>query len=131
MIADRFELLRAKHTSIELMPTPFWIKELVDGKFVMRYINKAYGKAYCIPNGLDPGEYPGKTDYEYWPSDIARIYEKNDIDTLTRKGSYIFDEKVMDGTNRLIRTFIKMYVKDQYTGKVFIAGMTIEKDDTN
>ena len=68
-----------------------WIKiKDEQGRFRMLMINNHYAAEYCISKL----QYHGSTDYDIWPEDVAREFEKNDQMVLESKGSFVFSERV-------------------------------------
>lgn len=68
-----------KHKIIEKyldsLPFPAWVKQQTnDGQFVMIMINDAYVNLF----GKSKELYQGKTDFEIWPEDLAKVYHMND-----------------------------------------------------
>ncbi len=123
---NSFEILRVKTQTIEFMDSPYWIKEVVDDKFVMRYVNKSYERKYLHKYKKTAIDYIGKTDFEFWPKDIANDYHENDMKCYSEKSEIVFRENVYDGEKRVERIFFKKYICDPQSNKEYIVGFTID-----
>lgn len=126
-LASDFVLLRVKTQSIETIGSAFWIKEFVDGKFIMRYLNLEYERIFLIPNGKSRSDYIGNTDYDVWSEEIAKAYERHDFAALGLQGkqinfkeAYEYEGKVKSGQ------FIKICFKDELTERIFVSGLLVE-----
>jgi len=62
---------------IEDIPAPVWIKQLnKDKMFEMLHLNKQYLSNY----GIDKRTYIGKTDYDFWPKEVADTFRDEDFE---------------------------------------------------
>ncbi len=76
---------------IDSVPFPMWIKvKRDDGKFEMYMINNAYVYQFRVTKR----EYEGRTDYDFWPHDVAKEFEKNDLKVISSGGFMKAREKV-------------------------------------
>ncbi len=61
---------------IENIPAPVWIKKLNDeNQFEMLILNREYISTY----GIDKIGYVGKTDYDFWPKEVADEFQEEDF----------------------------------------------------
>lgn len=124
-IITKIDTLAAIKLSTDLMPLAFWVKEFVEGRFIMRYLNDEYERRYLIPNGFTKKDYIGKYDHEVWPQDVADKFHNNDITTYNKKARHEFEEKVTIANKTYSEHFLKTYVKDPKTNKEYIPGSAI------
>lgn len=98
MISD----LESKRTLVEAAslegPYPEWIKS-TNG--TMLFINKSYEDVFLIPEGKKISDYLGKTDFDVWPENIAKIYSDNDNEVILTKSVIEFGETVSIGGKKI------------------------------
>ena len=127
MLQQTFDILRIKTISIECMKAPYWIKEYVNGVFVMRYLNKAYEDEYLTPHGITRKQYINKRDKDIWGIDIGKHYHGHDLEAYTSKSEIFFTEFVSTLQGRVERMFMKKYILDEETGREYVVGFRFDK----
>jgi len=103
-------LARSEHQQkafLDNLPEFAWFKDS-DGRYVM--VNEAVGKA-C---GVAPEEMVGKTDFEFWPQELAEAYRADDRAVMASGEQKCVEEPFedRDGTRTWIET-VKSPVYDE------------------
>jgi hypothetical protein len=62
-------------TTWDHFPFPVWFKDL---NGYMRYFNRRYAEVFLLPNDMQPSEYLGKNDEQYWGDKLGKTYMVND-----------------------------------------------------
>lgn len=109
---ERLELKRAEETQnleeahlrlrslLDNFPFLIWLKNN-DGQFLS--VNKAFADA-CGKS--DPKEIEGLTDFDVWPTDLAKSYRHDDLKVInSRVGKVVEEELESDGNRTWIETF--------------------------
>jgi hypothetical protein len=73
------------------IPLPTWLKDL-DG--TMLAINDSYEFYFLKPIDKTKEDYIGKTDFDIWNEEIAKIYKENDLAVLHSMKKIWFGEEV-------------------------------------
>lgn len=63
----------------ENFPFPVWQKIKKGDEFIMQYVNKEYVKNFGHLFNYDPFGQIGKSNYELYPEEFAKIYHDNDM----------------------------------------------------
>lgn len=120
-------LLQTAHQDL---PFPQWLKDIHGN---MLALNRAYEDMFLRPNGLKAEDYIGKTDFDIWPEEIAKEYEKNDMVVKTGRQPYwVGEESIMIADNDISKEW-KVIKYGRFMGRdynnrpvcVGIAGMAI------
>lgn len=97
-----------------------------DQSLRMVYFSKMYGSKYIKPFNMDPADYIGKTDVEYWGEKIGSTYQKNDVEVLKTGNPVIVKEPVKSKGKEQFEEFIKYRIK--VDGKYYLCLMQINVD---
>jgi hypothetical protein len=88
--------LRAKINLLEStqvdFPFPMWLKDM---DLTMLSVNSHFERLFLNPLGKTATDYIGQTDSVIFPVDIAKVYEKNDLEVLRTKAVFDGEEPVM------------------------------------
>lgn len=123
-IQDSISRLRIKAIALDHLHDPFWIKEYVDGRFIMRYINQVYGERYPSPKGTTLQEYLNQEDAVYWEDPQVKNFRENDLEIYLSKGEEIYMEPIL-GRKEL---FKKKYLVDEVNEREYVMGMSVNLD---
>ncbi len=101
ILKNKALLIQIQHQQkaiLDTIPDMVWLKD-ADYRYITA--NKPFTDA-C---GLKACELAGKTDFDIWPADLAKKYQKDDEDVMTARTSKQMEEQVEDKKDRQ-RTWI-------------------------
>ncbi len=76
---------RCQKAILDNIPDIAWLKD-IDSNYIM--VNSAVGKAFS----LAPDEFPGKSDRDFFPVEMAALYRKDDLEVIsTGKGKRVIE----------------------------------------
>lgn len=127
MLHQTFDILRVKTISLEYMQVPYWIKEHINGFFIMRYLNKAYEEEYLRPRNLSRKHYLNKLDKDIWGDKIGNQYHRHDLIVYKSRSEKFFKEYLETRNGKVERMFMKKYILDEETGREYIVGFRLDK----
>ena len=106
------------------IPLPTWLKDL-DG--TMLAINDSYELYFLKPINRTKQDYIGKTDFEIWDEEIAKIYKENDVAVLNSVKKIWFGEEpiLLNGKDVTKQWKMLKYVRFAGDLKIGIGGMAI------
>ncbi|MDD5225899.1 MAG: PAS domain S-box protein, partial [Candidatus Omnitrophica bacterium] len=85
---------------IENQPGMIWLK---DQKSRFLAVNRMFAKACGMKT---PERVVGKTDFDIWPAELAKKYRADDFQVMKKRGSFMFEEPVLDeGVRKWHETF--------------------------
>lgn len=107
-------LLRSNAISLSF-PFPFWYKSSASGK--MKMLNDEYCRTYkkCRE------DYIGKTDFEVWDEETAKLFTENDKAVLNSQLGYRIDYNNEIEDTLIIKWRIPGLTRDEY----YIAGISV------
>ncbi len=121
----KLQLMESAHYDL---PVPAWLK---DTNGVMLAINPAYEELFLTPLGLNPSDYIGKTDVEFWGETIGRPYMVKDQQVFRNGKSELCIETVPLPNKETTRYLILKYVRTAGNVKIGIAGMAFKEMKPN
>ena len=106
------------------IPLPTWLKDL-DG--TMLAINDSYELYFLKPIGKKKEDYIGKTDFDIWDEDVAKVYKENDLAVLHSEKKIWFGEEpiVLNGKDVTKDWKTLKYVRFAGDLEIGIGGMAI------
>lgn len=106
------------------IPLPTWLKDL-DG--TMLAINDSYEFYFLKPINRTKEDYIGKTDFDIWNEEIAKIYKENDLAVLRSSKKIWFGEEpiVLNGKDVTKEWKMLKYVRFAGELEIGIGGMAI------
>lgn len=123
----KYRALSAQIKLIEVssprLRAPQWLKD-EDG--VMLSLNDAYEDTFLVPIGKKREDYVGKTDIEFWGTDIGTIYRNHDLQVMRDKKPYSSIEPVK-GPDGIYNVYVIKYpilMDEKYV--VGIGGQSVE-----
>lgn len=120
-LRNKLLLMESAHYDL---PLPQWLK---DNNGVMLAFNTAYEDLFIIPNNMNPADYIGHTDIEFWGEEIGNEYRSNDIKVeRSRKPTHVVETvKNVYGDDELWEFF----KYPRYAGRTLIGigGIAIKK----
>lgn len=112
------------NTILENIPFWVWIKDK-EGRYVLA--NREYAKDINI---LEE-DFVGKTDFDFFPKEIAEIYVKNDkkVMEFTKDTTFLDEDTIVNDEKRYLETYKQPYlnVKGEIIGTIGIAKDITEK----
>lgn len=124
-LSMKLQLMESAHYDL---PIPSWLK---DTNGVMLAINPAYEELFLTPLGLNPSNYIGKTDVEFWGETIGRPYMVKDQQVFRNGKSELCIETVPLPNEETTRYLILKYVRTAGNVKIGIAGMAFKEMKPN
>lgn len=103
-------------------PLPMWLK---DSNGVMLSVNRAYEETFLRPLGKNASQYIGNKDFDIWPIEIAKQYQKNDNDVLRSGFPWRGTEPVLQADGTSENWYILKYVRYAGTIKLGVAGIAV------
>jgi PAS domain S-box-containing protein len=117
------QALRASEERFRLFmdnsPTIAWMKD-EDGRYV--YLSKTYEK--CIGVLLD--EWIGRTDADFWPTNIAEEFRRNDLAVLAKGETIQVLEETINPNGSICFWLSSKFPLMDATGTRFVAGIGID-----
>lgn len=128
-ITDRLQAEEQLHASerrfVSFMnnsPAIAWAKD-ADGRLV--YLNPAYERQL----GVRLEDWRGKTDFELWPPEIARVFRDNDLAVLHHKRAVEVIEESRDPDGRVREWLSCKFPFMDATGAWFVGGVGLDLTD--
>jgi PAS domain S-box-containing protein len=103
-------------------PAIAWAKD-ADGRHV--YLNAAYERQL----GVRLEDWRGKTDFQLWPPEIARVFRDNDLAVLRHKRAVEVIEETRDPDGRVREWLSCKFPFMDATGAWFVGGVGIDLTD--
>lgn len=111
---------------LDNIPYWAWMKDK-DGKYVL--VNKEYAK----DKNLTIEQFIGKTDFDFFPKEMAELYRKNDREVMESKKLKTNKEEatVINGENRVLESFKQPFFnnKGEVVGTIGIAKDITERKE--
>lgn len=104
-------------------PVPQWSKKVVNGKYIMRYFNKAYADVFLIPRGIDPYSYIGNEDYVAWDSVLVKEFHRRDSLVFATKRPFRGTIMLPDSIGNLEKWNVNKYPVFYDGEPIFISGL--------
>jgi len=120
---------RHKADEVSLWSEPKYgtAKGYISGKVFFKDINLVYvfcNESYAQYLGIKPEEISGKTDYEFYPRELATNYRENDQRAIESGEMECFEERyIQHEEERLIQTY-RIPVKDMEGNAIGILGIS-------
>lgn len=120
-LSMQLQLMESAHYDL---PVPSWLK---DTNGVMLAINPAYEELFLRPLGLNPSDYIGKTDIEFWGEKIGREFMVKDQQVFRQGKSELVIETIPLPNGESARYLTLKYVRMAGNVKIGIAGMSFKE----
>ena len=130
--ADRqITALRLLKETFNVLNIAWWAKEYIKetNTFIMYELNSAYQDKYLTPNNFTKYDYIGNPDSVVWDTSTCEAFRRNDLICYNNKTKYIFSEQFIVGGKLHTELFMKKYIFDDYSGREFITGISIDAVD--
>lgn len=107
------------HLFVDNFPAWAWIKD-ADG--INLYANKRYRSVF----GVQPEDWIGTRDEDFWPAEVAEMYRRGDLETLALNDEVSFTETCTtpDGGHLVLAT--QKFPFSDASGKRYVGGFAID-----
>ncbi|MGB2985341.1 MAG: PAS domain S-box protein [Phycisphaerae bacterium] len=104
------------HTLVDTLPQNIFQKDR-DSVYV------TCNESFALALGITPNEFPGKTDYDFFPKELSDKYRADDQRVIESGETIEFDEEyVEDGEPRIVHT-VKTPVRDETGNSTGVLGI--------
>lgn len=120
-LSMKLQLMESAHYDL---PIPSWLK---DTNGVMLALNPAYEELFLRPLELNPSDYIGKTDIEFWGEKVGKQFMNKDQQVFRQGKSELVIEHIPLPNGEFARYLILKYVRMAGNVKIGIAGMAFKE----